>query len=114
MSGFFGHWAVTFVAVLVVSYVLPFVRTTPTGAAAFALVLGLLNAFVLPILKILTLPFTIVTLGLFLLILNLLMFWLADRIAPGFSVGGGFLGIVVAAVAVSVVGGIVGGLFRVR
>jgi putative membrane protein len=114
MSGFLGSWIATFLAVLLVSYLLPFVRTTPTSAAIFALVLGLLNAFVLPVLRVLTLPFTILTLGLFLLLLNLFMFWLAERFVPGIQIGGGFVGLVLAALAVSITGGLVRGLFGGR
>lgn len=53
-----------------------------------ALVLGLANAIVKPVLFVLTLPLTIVTLGFFLLVLNALMLWLTDVVVPGFSVRG--------------------------
>lgn len=53
-----------------------------------AVVLGLLNAFVRPLLLLLTLPVTILTLGLFVLVINAGMVLLAARIVPGFAVGG--------------------------
>jgi putative membrane protein len=55
-------------------------------ALTAALVLGIVNTIVKPILFVLTLPFTIVTLGLFLLILNAIMLWLTDLLVPGLSI----------------------------
>jgi putative membrane protein len=57
-------------------------------AILVALVLGLLFAFLKPIIVVLTLPITVVTLGLFLLVINTLLILLADKIVPGFSVDG--------------------------
>ena len=59
-----------------------------TTAVLVALVLALLNAFVKPILVALTLPITILTLGLFLLIINIIIIYLAAYLVPGFSVDG--------------------------
>jgi putative membrane protein len=53
-----------------------------------ALVLGLINMLVKPVLILLTLPITVVTLGLFLLVLNALMFWMAGSMLKGFQVNG--------------------------
>jgi putative membrane protein len=61
-----------------------FDRVLALGAAA--LVLGILNAVVRPILIVLTLPITVVTLGLFLLVLNSLMLWLTSVVVGGFVV----------------------------
>ena len=57
-------------------------------AILVALVLGFLFAFLKPIIVVLTLPITVVTLGLFLLVINTLLILLADKIVPGFSVDG--------------------------
>jgi len=57
-------------------------------AIIVALILGFLNRFVKPVLKILTIPVTIITLGLFLLVLNVLMVYIADWFISGFSVEG--------------------------
>ncbi|MBA2328844.1 MAG: phage holin family protein [Flavisolibacter sp.] len=59
-----------------------------TTSVLVALVLALLNAFVKPILIALTLPITILTLGLFLLVINIIIIYLAAYIVPGFSVDG--------------------------
>jgi len=68
-----------------------------------AVVLGVANAILKPILFVLTLPFTILTLGLFLFILNALMLWLTALIVPGFRVHG-FLPTLLASIILSVVG----------
>jgi putative membrane protein len=68
-----------------------------------AVVLGIANAVLKPILFVLTLPFTILTLGLFLFILNALMLWLTALIVPGFRVHG-FLPTLLASIILSVVG----------
>lgn len=59
-----------------------------TAAMLAALVIGLLNTIVRPILVLLTLPVTVITLGLFLFVINALMFWTAGSVLAGFHVGG--------------------------
>ena len=83
------RWALNAVALLLVAYLAPGV-TVETFLAALiaALVLGLVNAVVRPILVILTLPVTLVTLGLFLFVINALLFWLVAEIVDGFRVTG--------------------------
>ena len=66
-----------------------------------ALVLGLINAIVRPVLVILTLPLTLLTLGLFIFVLNAFCLWLTSRIAPGFEVqtfGSALLGALVVSI----------------
>ncbi len=75
---------------------------SPVKAPLFALVLGLLNAFLRPVLLLLTLPLTIITLGLFTLVVNALMFWLAAQMPLGVQVDG-FSGAFVGALVVTVV-----------
>lgn len=76
------------IAVLILSHILPNVSVdTFTTAVIVAVVLSLLNILVKPILVILTLPVTIVTLGLFLLIINAIIILLADKLIDGFAVG---------------------------
>ena len=75
-------WILNAVALLAVAFVLPGI------AMLAALVLGFLNTMVKPFLILLTLPITIVTLGLFLLVLNALVFWLAGSVLRGFQVEG--------------------------
>lgn len=82
-------WLLNAVALLVVAYILPGITVASFGSALIAaLVLGLLNTLVKPLLILLTLPITIVTLGLFLLVLNALVFWFAGSILKGFQVNG--------------------------
>ncbi len=80
---------ITGLAVLVSSYLLPGVTVdnmlTAVGVAA---VLAVLNAFVKPVLIILTLPITIFSLGLFLLVINAFIIMLAGKFVPGFKVDG--------------------------
>jgi putative membrane protein len=89
LSGFLGRILITSLAVILVAYLLPGVSLSGVMAALLlALVLAILNVFVKPLLIFLTLPFTIITLGLFLVVINALIIMLADKLVPGFSVGG--------------------------
>ncbi|HLV28970.1 MAG TPA: phage holin family protein [Burkholderiaceae bacterium] len=82
-------WILNAVALLIVAYILPGISVASFWSALIAaLVLGLLNTLVKPVLVFLTLPITIVTLGLFLLVLNALVFWFAGSILKGFHVAG--------------------------
>ncbi|MEZ0485850.1 phage holin family protein [Fibrella aquatica] len=78
------------VAVYIASIFVPGIRVSggPTTYLIVAIVLGLLNAFVKPVLTILTIPITIITLGLFLIVLNVLMVYLAAYLVSGFAVSG--------------------------
>ena len=76
-------------AIYLAAAIVPGLEITGLGAALGAgLVLGLINAVVRPVLVILTLPVTLLTLGLFLFILNGLCLWLTSLIVPGFEVLG--------------------------
>lgn len=78
------------VAVWVAAYFIPGVSVTG-GAGTYlivAIVLGFLNAFIKPILTVLTIPITVITLGLFLLVLNVLMVYLTSYLVPNFHVSG--------------------------
>ena len=82
-------WILNAVALLVVAYLLPSIHVASFGSALLAaLLLGLVNAVVRPVLLLLTLPVTLLTLGLFIFVLNGLMFWLAGSLIDGFAVGG--------------------------
>ena len=83
------RWLLLACALLLVAYVYPGVTVTTFGAAMLAaFVLGLLNTLLRPVLVLLTLPVTLLTLGLFLFVINAAMFWLAARWLDGFSVAG--------------------------
>lgn len=84
-----ARWLLLAAALLLVAYLYPGVQVTSFGAAMIAaLVLGLLNTVVRPLLVLLTLPVTVLTLGLFLFVINALMFWAAANMLEGFSVNG--------------------------
>jgi len=83
------RWLLLAAALLLVAYLYPGVSIASFGSAMFAaLVLGLLNTVVRPLLVLLTLPVTLVTLGLFLFVINALMFWAAATVLEGFNVTG--------------------------
>ena len=83
------NWFLSAGALLAVAHLYSGVVVTSfTAALIAAAVLGLLNAVVRPVLVLLTLPVTVVTLGLFLFIINALMFWAASGLLSGFDVRG--------------------------
>ena len=87
MNPFLTHWLTTTVALAASAWMLPGVHVSSlTALMIAALVLGFINAIVKPILVLLTLPITIVTLGLFYFVLNGVAFGLAAALVPGFSV----------------------------
>jgi len=83
------RWVLNAAALLLVAYLYPGVVVEGFLAALIAaLVLGLVNAVIRPILVILTLPATILTLGLFIFVINALLFWFVAEIVHGFRVTG--------------------------
>jgi putative membrane protein len=101
------------VTMLALSQMLPGFRVAGWGPALVAaLVLGVLNTILKPILFVLTLPFTILSLGLFLLVLNGIILWLTDRLVPGFDIPGGFGTTIVAALVLSIMGMVWKGLVK--
>lgn len=105
---FLVHWLVIALALWVTASILPGVEVTSWKSLAIAaIVLGLLNALVRPILVLLTLPITVLTLGLFYLLVNGLAFGLAAALVPGFSIDSA-LWAVLGALLVSLVSGFIG------
>ncbi len=83
------RWLLLAAALLLVANLYAGVSVTGFGTAMIAaLVIGLLNTLVRPILVLLTLPVTLITLGLFLFVINALMFWAAASVLDGFNVTG--------------------------
>ena len=111
------RWIINILITAVVVYVLskllaPHVTINSfTTALIFALVLAILNAIVKPLLVLLTLPLTIITLGLFLLVINVLIILLADKFVPGISIDG-FLWAFIFGLLLSVVSTILDRLVR--
>ncbi len=105
---------VSTIAVLVADLLLPGVEAKDlvTGLLV-AVVLGLLNTFVKPLLLLLTLPVTVLTLGLFILVINAALVLLAARIVPSFTVDG-FWWALLFSVIMSVVQGLLQGMDKPR
>lgn len=83
------RWILNAAALVLVTQVVPSVHVDGYGAALIAaVVLGLINVLVKPLLILFTLPATLLTLGLFLLVVNALCFWLAGSVLRGFVVDG--------------------------
>ena len=80
-------WLLSALALLAVAYLVPGIHVSSfTYALIAAAVIGLANILIKPILLILTLPVTVITLGLFIFVINGLLFWLAGYLLQGFDV----------------------------
>ena len=92
-------WLINTVALIAVAYLMPSIRVADfTTALIAALVLGLVNAVIRPVLVLLTLPVTLLTLGLFIFVINGLLFWFVGSFIKGFVVEGfwaGFIGAII-------------------
>jgi putative membrane protein len=87
-------WLINALALIAVAYLMPSISVSSFGAALVAaLVLGLVNAVVRPVLVLLTLPVTVLTLGLFIFVINGLLFWLVGTWIEGFAVAGFWAGV---------------------
>ena len=87
-------WLINTVALIAMAYLMPSISVASFEAALIAaLVLGLVNAVVRPVLVLLTLPVTILTLGLFIFVLNGLLFWMVAEWLEGFHVAGFWAGV---------------------
>ncbi|MEK7672400.1 MAG: phage holin family protein [Patescibacteria group bacterium] len=103
-------WLFNAAAVMLAAYLLPSVVVDSFGTALIvALVLGVVNVLLKPILIILTLPINILTLGLFTLVINAALILLTDGMVQGFAVGG-FWSAVIFSLILAVVNGIFGSL----
>jgi putative membrane protein len=102
MRRFLAHWLITGLSLVVADWLLAGIRIrSGVSLVLGALVLGLVNALVRPVLTVLTLPLTILTLGLFYLVVNGLAFALAAALVPGFGVatlGSAMLGALVVSI----------------
>jgi putative membrane protein len=87
-------WLINTAALVAVAYLMASVSVASAGAALVAaLVLGLVNAVIRPLLVLLTLPVTVLTLGLFIFVINGLLFWAVGSLIPGFHVAGFWSGV---------------------
>lgn len=111
MRALFFHWLVSSLSLMIVAYLFPGISLDGAGAAILApVVIGLVNATVGFFIKLLTLPLTVLTLGLFWLVINALMLQLAAYLVPGFFVVG-FWSAFFGAIVLSIVSMILRSLF---
>jgi len=104
MVSFLIRWLVTAVAVLVAAQIVNGVHYDNFGALAVtALVLGIFNAFLRPLLLVITLPFNILSFGILTLFINALLFWLAGNVVKGFVVERFFWSAFLGALIISIV-----------
>jgi putative membrane protein len=108
-------WLLSAAALLCVAYIYNGVQVQSFGSALIAaFVIGLFNAVLRPVLVVLTLPVTVVTVGLFLFVINALMFWAAAGVLDGFHVNGfgaALLGSLIYSALGLVIESALGGLF---
>lgn len=109
------RWLLLASALLLVAYLYPGVSVTSFGSAMIAaFVIGIFNTLLRPLLVLLTLPVTLLTLGLFLFVINALMFWAAAGVLDGFHVNG-FMAALLGSLIYSALGLVIesalGGLF---
>ena len=110
MNNFLIRLILSAIAVLICAYILPGAEVSGfVSAIVVAGVLALLNVLLKPILVILTIPITIVTLGLFLLVINTILVMLASWLVPGFAVDG-FWWALVFSILLSIINSVFGGL----
>ena len=87
-------WLINTLALIAVAYLMPGVTVSSFWSALVAaLILGLVNAFIRPLLVLLTLPATVITLGLFIFVINGLLFWFVGSFVQGFVVQGFWAGV---------------------
>lgn len=99
-----AKWLLSASALLFVAYVYSGVQVANyTSALVAVVVIGLLNAVVRPVLVVLTLPVTVVTLGLFLFVINAILFWAAASVLDGFQVRG-FVGALIGSLLYTAIG----------
>jgi len=111
LTPFLLHWAITAVSLWIASLLFRGLSFSSTGSLVIsALLLGLANAVVKPLLIVLTLPLTLVTFGLFLLVINALMILLVAALVRGFKVSG-FWTALFASLFISILSIVIGGFF---
>ncbi|USR92778.1 phage holin family protein [Phormidium yuhuli AB48] len=110
MPQFLVTWLMTALALVITAYVVPGIQLDGFNAALIAaIILGLVNAVVRPLLILLTLPITIITLGLFLLVINALSIQLVAALTSGFAVSN-LLSALIGSLVLSFVSGILDSL----
>ena len=112
MKEFLIRWFVTTLAVLGATWLIPGLSCDTTGALlGAALLLGIINALVRPVLLLLSLPFIIVTMGFFILVINALLILFVSKVIPGFHVAG-FWTALFAGIIIGLISWILSSFFR--
>lgn len=107
-------WLVTAISLLITAYVIPGILVKSLVATAFAaIVMGIINAIVRPVLILFTLPLTFFSLGLFLFVVNAIVFSLVGYFTPGFSINS-FWDALFGSIILSLVSGFLGQLLDTR
>lgn len=103
MLNIIGKLLINIIALLVVEYVIPgFDLADPTAAVVAAIVIGVVNTFIRPVLQIIALPISIATLGIAAFLLNVLLLWGVAYFVPGFTIDS-FLTAAISAIVLSLV-----------
>ena len=103
-SYYLTHWLVATFSVMIMAYVVPGIRIDGfVSALLSALVIGIVNSLVWPVLVFLTLPLTVITFGLFLFVVNGLALKISAAITPGFKING-LLPAILGAIVLSIIG----------
>ncbi len=103
MFKLFLKWIILAFSLVILTYFIPGIYVKNIQTAFYAgLVIGLINVFIRPVFQLIAFPITFLTLGLFSLIINALMFWLASAWVPGFVVHG-FLSALLGSICLSIV-----------
>jgi putative membrane protein len=112
MKEFLLRWFVTTLSVLGATWLIPGLHCeTPGALLGAALLLGIINALVRPVLLLLSLPFIIVTMGFFILIINALLILFVSKVIPGFQVAG-FWSALFAGIVIGIISWILSSFFR--
>ena len=112
MKEFLLRWFITTLAVLGATWLIPGLQCDTTGALlGAALLLGIINALVRPVLLLLSLPFIIVTMGFFILVINALLLLFVSKVVPGFHVAG-FWTALFAGVVIGLISWLLSSFFR--
>lgn len=106
MIGLLLRWILSALALVVIAKIVPGIHTSISAALIAAIIIGLINALLRPLLILITLPLTIVTFGLFIFVINALLFGLAAWLTPGFTVHG-FRAAVVGSILYAIAGAII-------
>ena len=112
MKEFLLRWFVTTLSVLGATWLIPGLHCDTAGALlGAALLLGIINALVRPVLLLLSLPFIIVTMGFFILVVNALLILFVSKVIPGFHVAG-FWTALFAGIVIGIISWILSSFFR--